>query len=193
MHSQCFVEVAETLNYGLRSLGYDSILARDFIPDRRHIVLGSNLLPKAGIEPPPGSILYNLEQIKNNPFWVTPQLVQLMKKYSVWDYSTSNVDELAKFGIHVESLVPVSYCEQLTRIKQSDIQDIDVLFIGSINERRSKILTAAGALGLKVVHLFGRYGAERDAFIGRAKLLLNTHFHDAKVFRGRPNKLLPCQ
>ena len=182
IHSQCFLEVAETIHYGLRSLGYDSILTtKTFIPGRRHIVLGSNLLPSLKLEIPPDSILYNLEQVKNNELWLNSDLISIFKMHSLWDYSADNALELKKFGVNVESLMPISYCAQLTRIKKSNTQDIDVLFVGSINQRRKEILSQMKKLGLNVVSLFGSYGSERDAYIGRSKILLNMHFYEAKI------------
>jgi hypothetical protein len=36
--------------------------------------------------------------------------------------------------------------------------------------------------GLKVESVFGVYGLKRDALIGRAKLVLNLHYYEAKLF-----------
>jgi hypothetical protein len=61
-------------------------------------------------------------------------------------------------------------------------KDIDVLFYGSLNERRGAILDELRRLGVKVVSLFDVYGAERDEAIGRAKIVLNVHFYEAAIF-----------
>ncbi|MHC4843687.1 MAG: hypothetical protein ACYTEE_07795, partial [Planctomycetota bacterium] len=37
-------------------------------------------------------------------------------------------------------------------------------------------------IGLKVEALFGVYGVERDHYISRAKIVLNIHFYETKVF-----------
>jgi hypothetical protein len=67
--------------------------------------------------------------------------------------------------------------------------DIDVLFYGSLNDRRREVLQgieraglAAGKRNLRVVHAYGAYGASRDALVSRAKIVLNLHFYEAKVF-----------
>src|SRR5262249_29565183 len=45
IHSECFRELAETLNTGLNALGHDSVIAEELsVPDRRSIVFGSNLI-----------------------------------------------------------------------------------------------------------------------------------------------------
>jgi hypothetical protein len=70
---------------------------------------------------------------------------------------------------------------QLTRIQPSK-EDIDVLFYGSLNERRVKVLGKLQEKGVKVTDLFGVYGHKRDAYISRSKIVLNIHFFESKVF-----------
>ena len=57
-----------------------------------------------------------------------------------------------------------------------------MLFVGSLNDRRRQVLDALEAQGARVERLFGVYGAERDAQLARAKICLNLHFYEAKVF-----------
>ena len=78
--------------------------------------------------------------------------------------------------------VPIGYVPQLTRIESASIQDIDVLFYGSMNTRREAVLRKLGNRGLKVIHAFNAYGARRDALIARAKVVLNVHYYDSKIF-----------
>ncbi len=78
--------------------------------------------------------------------------------------------------------VPVGYVPALTRIPPAPMPDIDVLFIGSLVARRIQILQALERQGARVVAVYGRYGRERDDLIARAKIVLNIHFHPAKVF-----------
>jgi hypothetical protein len=51
-----------------------------------------------------------------------------------------------------------------------------------MNDRRRDILVALHEAGLKVVHLFNVYGAERDAAIARAKIVINIHHYESGVF-----------
>jgi hypothetical protein len=184
IHSECFRELAETVNGGLNELGHDSVLSEETAAaGRRNIVFGSNLI--ANLDRPvvfaPGSILYNLEQIYDGSPWLTADLLAAFRAHAVWDYSRANIDALARHGIAAQH-VPVGYLPSLTRIPPAPAQDIDVLFVGSIAERRLQILQALERQGARVVAIYGRYGAERDAFIARAKIILNIHFHAAKVF-----------
>jgi hypothetical protein len=184
IHSECFRELAETVTGALLELGHDAVPSEEIaVADRRNIVFGSNLV--ANLDTPidfaPGSILYNLEQIYEGSPWLTADLVAAFRAHTVWDYSRSNLAALASLGIAARH-VPVGYIPALTRIPPAPAQDIDVLFIGSIAERRLKILQALERRGARVVAIYGRYGAERDALIARAKIVLNIHFHAAKVF-----------
>jgi FkbM family methyltransferase len=184
IHSECFRELAETLNEGLNALGHDSVLAEELaVPGRRSIVFGSNLIANLDAPPAfaPGSILYNLEQIYDGSPWLTPELLAAFRAHTVWDYSRANIEALARYGIAAQH-VPVGYVPALTRIPAAPVQDIDVLFIGSIAERRLAILQALESRGARVVAIYGRYGEERDRLIARSKIVLNIHFHAAKVF-----------
>lgn len=182
IHSLVFKEVAETIFYGLKALGYDVVLTDDgTLPGRRHIVLGSNLLLHYPVQLSDDAIIYNLEQVENNPGWIRPELVEIFKKYIVWDYCQANVEAFSDLGIHVAQVLPIGYRKEITRIQKPSQQDIDVLFLGSLNPRRLAVLDAIKAFGLKVFYPFGVYGADRDKLIGRSKLLLNLHFYDAKI------------
>ena len=181
-HSAAFAEVAESIHYGLQSLGHDSVLTTEgALPGRRHIVLGSNLLVNYDMPLASDAILYNLEQVYVGSPWLVPELVALFRRYTLWDYSPRNVGVLDSLGIPVAHVVPIGYAPELTRIERAPEGDIDVLFFGSINPRRKAVLDQMREAGLKVRSVFGVYGQERDALIGRAKLLLNVHYYDAKV------------
>jgi hypothetical protein len=184
IHSAAFSEVAETLHFGLKSLGYDSVLTNEgALPGRRHIVLGPNLLPYYPLRLDADAILYNLEQVEMGAGWFRPELklIDIFRRYVVWDYSKRNALALEAQGVKVAHVVPVGYAKELTRLQRVAEPDIDVLFIGSMNPRRQQIIQAMRAAGLQVHTPVGVYGAERDALIMRAKLLLNVHFYETKV------------
>jgi hypothetical protein len=181
-HSEAFLEIGETLHYALIEMGYDSILTSETdIPGRQHIILGYNLLSFYPIKISSHSILYNLEQIYPGSPWLQPSLLDSLRQYRVWDYSQSNIEQLADLGISCVEYVPIGYVPQLSRIQQTE-EDIDVLFYGSINERRWHIIQSLKAHGVRTETVFGVYGNERDKLIARSKILLNMHFYEAKVF-----------
>lgn len=183
-HSRAFDEIALTLVEGLNALGHDAVRsdhARH--DDRRSIVLAPQLLHLWPHPVPDDAILYNLEQIDRASTWITPELLQRFRRHTLWDYSERNREALAsRHGITHATLLPVGYCPGLERIAQGDRQDVDVLFYGSPNDRRIAVLETLARFGVKVHPLFGVYGAERDAWIARSKIVLNMHYYDAQVF-----------
>jgi hypothetical protein len=183
VHSEAFAETAETVHAGLRALGHEAVLTRSLaVPaGRKPIIFGANLLATFKVEPPPHSILYNLEQVQVGSDWLTPAMLDLFRRFEVWDYSERNADQLVAMGVPRPQVVPISYTASLTRIPRGP-EDLDVLFYGSLNERRRAVLDGLRAAGVKVETLYGVFGAARDAVIARSKLVLNVHFYEAKVF-----------
>ena len=182
-HSAAFLEVAQTIHWGLQKLGFDSILTTEGkLTGRQHIVLGCNLLPAHAIPLSETAILYNLEQIYDDSPWLTNGQLDYFKKYRVWDYNPSNVAAFQKFGVAVEHVLPIGYAQELSRITPVAQRDIDVLFIGAINDRRREILGQIYSRGLKLMVGTNVYGPKRDELIARAKIILNTHLYEAKIF-----------
>lgn len=181
-HAAAFQDVADTLHHALVSLGHDSVITTEgTLPGRRHVVLGSNLLPRYALPLAGDAILYNLEQIDPGSPWFQPALIERFKRHVLWDYSPQNAGALAALGVRVAHVVPIGYAPELTRIRRAGEPDIDVLFFGSINARRKVVLERLVARRLRVHAVFGAYGPARDALIARARVVLNVHFYDAKV------------
>jgi hypothetical protein len=177
---QAFVETSETLHRAAAALGHESVEAREFYPKRLNVVLGANKL-KLSPGLPPAMVVYNLEQIFPGSKWLDPEYLEMMRRYPVWDYSEQNIAELGKLGIQAR-LVPLGYVPELTRIARRDDEDIDVLFYGSLNERRAPPINRMYAMGLRVATPFLVFGEERDALIARSRIVLNIHRHDERVF-----------
>jgi len=183
IHSEAFREVAETLQFGLRSIGHTAQAGHNVVDSAAtNILLGAHLLPRVDAHiVPPGSILYNLEQIGGAN--LSPAYYELASRHQVWDYSPRNIEKWKAMKCFRPPIqVPLGYVPELSRIQASPTQDIDVLFYGSLNERRTAILKALRDSGVKVHTAFGVYGKERDELIARSKIVLNIHFYDTKVF-----------
>ena len=182
-HAAAFHEVAETLYHAIRSL--DQPVAVDynrFMPGAVHIVLGAHLVsPEAAAAIPSDSIIYNLEQMDAEPHWWHEGLKSLVERCETWDYCEQNIATFAALGVARPVVhVPVGFVPELSRINEALTDDIDVLFYGAANERRTHVLDALRARGLRVMHLVGIYGRERDAAIARAKVVLSMHQHPAR-------------
>lgn len=184
-HHQAFAEVAEVLSEAFAELGGSAPIVHhpDGWQGRLPIILGGNLLdPRAASTLPQGSVIFNLEQVQNGSVWINENYLSTLKKFQVLDYSRRNLAALIARGVSHARLLPIGYSRSLTRIKHAPVKDIDVLFYGSMNERRKQVLSALAARGVKVVSLFDCYGARRDEAIGRSKIALNMHFYKAAIF-----------
>lgn len=192
-HSKAFDECAFALRDALIELGHGAKVTKDTHNsyNGRVIVLGAHLLrhfPSCTISLYQESIIFNTEQIGSNSDFVDMEYIKLLKMFHVWDYSPLNIECLKTHGIDAK-LCELGYAPILEAVgrmalglKEEFIEDIDVLFIGSMNERRQRILTQLAYLGVKVTSVFGEYGAKRDRLIGRAKIVLNIHYYEAKIF-----------
>jgi hypothetical protein len=182
--SLAYVEFAESLHYSFKSIGYDVPIVRDQSEIRgRPIILGCNLLREFKcINIPKESILFNLEQVSENSIWFTEDYINLLKSFTVWDYSKLNITKLKQFGIDNVKLCQVGYASQLTRLNNNCNNDIDVLLYGKKCSRRIDMYEKLKALKLNVVYLNSIYGKQRDAFIERSKIIINIHCYDAKIF-----------
>ena len=178
-HSQAFDEIALALCAAFRALGIEAPVVRDSSQvGERALVLGCNLLPDVPIPQATRLTLFNLEQITPGSPWLTADYLALLRRFPVWDYSRHNIEGLARLGIRATHC-GIGYMPELTRIHPA-VEDIDVLFIGSMNERREGVLREIARRGAKVGARYGSYGAERDELFARSKIVINIHFYEAR-------------
>ena len=180
-HSDAFWELSELLIYSLRDLKFDVILSiNEIIADRQNIVFGAHLLTNNDF--PVSTIIFNTEQLWNGVESWVEKIISLGQRYTIWDYNSNNIDFLIGKNCNKVFKFEIGFHNKLNRIKQKKVKDIDVLFYGSLKERRKNLLTELSNSGLKVKHLFGVYGAQRDEYVSRAKIVLNCHHYNAKIF-----------
>ncbi len=185
VHAAAFDEIAEGVAAGIHELGHNVGQSFNaFDPNCINIVLGAHLLQPDTIDLlPANTVIYNFEQLHKEGWFMSSGYRAFMERFQVWDYSAHNLDFLAGFDLnHAPKLVELGYSDALKRIPRADLQDIDVLFYGSTNERRLKVLQDLQSAGLNVQLLQGVYGAQRDAFIARAKVVLILHYYETKIF-----------
>lgn len=177
LHSDCFKEVATAVTFGIRRMGHECEMAENaFRIGSQHIIFGGHLL--GDVKLPENSILYNLEQVGGGNIGVMPSLA---KRSQVWDYSLKNVEDWKAIGIEAAH-VPFCYVPELTKLNGSCDDTTDVLFYGCLNERRQKIVNALKSRGVNVETKFGCYGDDLLAAMNKAKIILNVHFYDSKIF-----------
>lgn len=173
-HSKAFEDVADVMQGGFRDLDYRIPIV--YTPTDKSLVFGANIQPSAV---PAGAVIFNLEQI-NTP-WMSQEYLALLKQHEVWDYSAINLAGLRKHGIEAKKC-GIGYHECIRRLPRNVKPDVDVLFYGSQNEKRRAVWKEIEDAGVRCKWLFGVYGAERDDWIARSKMVLNTPFYDNGIF-----------
>ena len=184
-HSFCLLELAELIVFALRKLGHDTtFLINEFDPTRRNIIVGCHLADPGWLSRiPESSIVINTEQIYGqSPFDWNDNIFHWVKNFETWDYSNRNISAFDELGIRNVKLLRIGHQAELTRIAHATTPDIDVLFYGSVNNRRAQIFDEIRTRGLNLVNLFGVYGSERDRHIARSKVVINLHYHPTEIF-----------
>jgi hypothetical protein len=183
-HSAAFAELAEVIGYGLQDLGHEvGININQVFQDAKNLVIGCHLLPVNSHDAlPKSSIIINTEQIFADDVVWKKKIIKFAQNFPVWDYSERNIQALTKSGVSGVSYLKLGYHSKISRLVKPVTQDIDVLFYGSVNQRRKDIIDSMRASGLNVQTLFGVYGPQRDRYIERSKVVLNIHYYDSKIF-----------
>jgi hypothetical protein len=204
-------DVADGIVRSLKQLGHDvgdcvgadeQFFAKDAssLKGRRMIVFNAHRLDRSAVLDD-DAIIYNAEQVPIDAESMSDgwrAYVERMRRHVVWDYSEVNIARLRRLDVNRVRLCRVGYCRSkpLTSVEmarefltEEDIarlsppsEDIDVLFFGSMNERRAMLVFDLAQRGLRVETLFGVYGEERDAWIRRSKIVLNVHFYANPIF-----------
>jgi hypothetical protein len=186
IHSNVFHEIEAAVFFSLQRLGYDvTNSVNDFVQDRRNIVFGMHHCPVDVVrhDIPKDTIIYSLEQMRD-----APECIRWCRKYrglEVWDYSMRNVEVLRKAGVENIKHFKIGYVPEISYFERNkpEDRDIDILFYGSPSPRRVKILEQFEKNpNINFKHIQSIYGDERDDLIKRAKLVINLHNNDNRIF-----------
>jgi hypothetical protein len=186
VHSHAFDELSDLLANSLESMGHRVIKWDNTLNEcATNIILGYHLIPYTDVKLTGNYIIYQLEPMDGKATFHNDRMkAMLLAAPEVWDYSIENIAYLQKELEITAKHVPLGYHPSLNRIKHlpwAD-KDIDVLFYGAIFGRREVVLNELRASGLNVKTLLGVYGAERDAWIARSKIVLNLHAYESGIF-----------
>ncbi len=145
---------------------------RDALEFEQDVYLLSHLAPVLGIEIK-GKVIYNMEPLSDDCRSFSVGYLDVLRQNTVIDYSQENVKYLKTLGIRA-FYMPYGYHDGLVRPVEEE-KTIDVLFVGSFNARRSRLLD--GLAGL--VWVTGVYGDDLDRMVAKAKVVLNIHYSDS--------------
>lgn len=170
--------VVQMLAEGLREIGIETEvvpgLASGFMG--RAIVLGANFYTPSELEGiAENSIIFNVENTSSR--FLTDEYRRLMRKFTIWDFSENNAAYLSRAIVRPVHYLKMFYVDRLSRIPGDVEQDIDVLFYGSFNGRRSQVLDSLRERGLRVHAVYRVFGSDLDQLIARSKVIINIHFY----------------
>lgn len=185
IHSLGFLDQARFARHQFRKLGAEVTLGKNRLrEDAVNIVFGAHLGFAAELKERYTCVFFNLEQLGHDGAKVGDDYLKLLRSSAVIDYDLRN---LAAFGCKDGDipLVSFEYAPYLANTAGSTLQDrpIDLLFFGSINERRQAIFDRIKACGWSVSQFDQPlYSEERDHFIRQSKAVFNCHFYESSRF-----------
>ena len=184
-HSAGLSDLLAAFGHAFARLGVRTEIVRNAFSTRgMNVVFGAHLIGSRAVADslPANTVLVNLEQLRGNNIEAQSIYADLLQRLAVWDHSQRNIAELrALTGNERVHRIGIGFVPQMQRIAPTAEQPVDVLFYGSLNDRRRAILNALQAAGLAVRCLYGVYGAERDRAIADAKVVLNVHFYEDSI------------
>ena len=185
VHSLGLLDPARYFRWQFRRRGAEVTIAKNRLRhDAVNFVFGAHLGFEAAQRERHACVVVNLEQLGAGGAAVSPAYLQLLASSAVVDYDAANCAAYAKHPDDVMS-VPLLHAPYLqpAAALPLELRPIDILFVGSMNERRRAWLERIRATG-RIVTTLGSalYGAERDAQIVQAKAVVNTHFYETSRF-----------
>ncbi len=187
VYARAFDELSELLFHSIRQLGHECTRGYNKISREancRNIVIGVHLLGRHLIgQIPKETIILNTEQVSGTfSDWRERLGAWFEAGFEIWDYSLGNINVINRHASDKAKLLKIGYQPELNRIESGGDEDVDVLFYGNLNPRRTAVLDDLQKQGVNIKVLQAVYGAERDAWIGRSKIVLNHHFYDSQIF-----------
>lgn len=185
VHSLGLLDQARYFRYQFRRLGGQVSLAKNRLRhDAVNFVFGAHLGFDPGQRERHACVFVNLEQLGEGGAAVSAEYLRLLATSAVVDYDAHN---RAAYTTCIDDVpvVPLLHAPYLAPEQNLPLEErpIDILFIGSMNERRRAWLDRIEAHGLSVTTFDGPlYGPERDQFIVQAKAVVNAHFYESSRF-----------
>ena len=184
VHSLVFLDVARAMRHGLRCIGISAHISKNRLrSDCTNWILGGHLALRPDLLEGYRCVVVNLEQMGTAGAALPAEYRHLLKIHPVLDYDPQNLATYQIPGLptgvfefsHGPYLVP-------SAIPLQD-REIDLLFYGSVNERRRELFGRIEAAGVSVTYFDNPiYAEERDHFIRNAKAVLNCSFYEAYRF-----------
>lgn len=176
------------LNYLNEKNTYIFLIGINHIININNINLSDKLINKI--------IIYQIEQLNQNNFvynQLSSNVINIMKKcYALFDYSKVNINYYPKeLKENVKLVSPIIKYNNLLNNENIE-KNITILFIGTLNERRRKILYALkkyniyNNLNHNIIIVSKVFNNELIQIIKKSKIIINLHYFNnalLEVFR----------
>lgn len=185
VHSQGFLDQARYARYQFRRLGATVTIGKNRLrEDAVNLIFGGHLGFSDSAKDRFTCVFMNLEQLGAGGARVSNEYVKLLQTSAVVDYDQGN---LAAYGCKVGDVPIISfgYAPYLAGHNALPLEErpIDLLFFGSINDRRRAIFKRIEDCGVNISRFdHPLYGEERDHFIRESKAVFNCHFYESSRF-----------
>jgi hypothetical protein len=181
-----FTEVAICLRDAIRAAGFSSEhLVNRIDPGAYSIVLGgSPTFEKefAHLDRERCAI-FNFEQLDSSSTLAGSEYRAWLGDWLVLDYHDSNIALLKRENGPRQLAFELPLVPSESLVTRSDeAKTVDVLFYGTMSERRAQVLRALEAMGLTVEIVAGAYANELAPAVRRAKLVLHIHYYESALF-----------
>ncbi|HKB53261.1 MAG TPA: glycosyltransferase [Ramlibacter sp.] len=182
-----FTEVAMCLRDSLAAAGWTSRHRFNEVdPQAISIVIGA-LPPFAALVSqldPRRTLIANFEQLGSASAIASSGYQRWLRDWVVVDYHSRNVEYLKRHHSAQRAFeIPIVPGSSVAFEAQAPAQpSVDVLFFGSLNDRRTALLEQLRRAGLSVEVVAGAYGGELAPAVRRARVVLHIHFYDTALF-----------
>ncbi|GAC1603032.1 MAG: hypothetical protein NVS3B2_07200 [Ramlibacter sp.] len=183
-----FTETALCVQESLQRAGFLSNLhVNQADPQSLSIVLGAVPPLHGPLEQldPRKTILFNLEQLASDSALAGTDYRRWLRKWLVVDYHSANVDHLKRENGSAQEVLELPLVpgkSVASGFEPAQGKSVDVLFFGTLTERRSRIIERLDQAGISVETVAGSYANELAPAIRRARIVLHVHFYSTGLF-----------
>jgi hypothetical protein len=202
--SHFVIKIAESLSLMLKSLNYPTIISygeisQDMInknnsrPTEYFIILSHNL---STIVPSDGKyIIYQLEHKRKKISGINNSSSNIQNSIFSMNHSLENINNFEEQNKNKLNYFPMPIINSLQEInlslKSNNKYDYDLLFFGSLNPRRCRIINKLKTK-YNIFSTDSKYGEELYKLIRRSKIIINLHsYQEAILETARINEVLP--
>lgn len=183
-----FTETALCLRDSIERAGFRSNLyVNKADPDSLSVILGAvpPLLGPLEQLDPRKTIVFNLEQLASASSLAGASYREWLRKWLVVDYHSANVEHLRRSNGPQQDALELPLVPGRSVLFRPELpmqQSVDVLFFGTLSERRAAVLRELERAGLTVEVVSGAYADELTPAIRRARMVLHVHFYETGLF-----------